>query len=260
MRWATVTTSAFPADPLLTKALHDHAMTRPRASIAVTLIACATLAAAGCDSAADSASPGSTPSVASSSTSTSTSTTTPRTDGPNHSHHDHETMSQPPLASRRADATGGERAAADTLFAQTQASLVRFANEPDAVAAGFVPAPNATGRLIHYRNVANRRDASALDPDRPEGLVYARSRSGALVLLGAVFTVQAGEAAPTPAGDIFRWHTHDPRCATFLVPAGGCPETFRMLHVWTTTSVDVVDPWIQPFRAAIGRTGPDATG
>lgn len=247
-----MTTFAFPADPLLTNALHHRAMTRHRASIAVTLIACATLAAAGCDSTADSASPGSTPSVAPSSTSTST--TTPHTDSPNHSHHDHQTMIQPPLASRRADATGGERAAADALFARTQASLVRFADEPDAVAAGFVPAPNATGRLIHYRNIANRRDASALDPDRPEGLVYARSPSGALVLLGAVFTVQAGETAPTPAGEIFRWHTHDPRCATFLVPAGGCPDTFRMLHVWTTTSVDVVDPWIQTFRAAIGRS------
>ncbi len=163
-------------------------------------------------------------------------------------------MAQPSLATRRAAATAAERAAADDLFARTRISLERFAAEPDAVAAGFTPAPNATGRVIHYRNVANRRDGHELDPEHPEGLVYARNRSGALVLLGAVFTVAPGETAPAPAGDIFRWHTHDPRCDTFLVPAGGCSETFRMLHIWTTTAVEVLDPWTQPFRAAIGHT------
>lgn len=166
-----------------------------------------------------------------------------------HGAHD---MTQPPLATRRAAATPAERDAADDLFARTRSSLERFAAEPDAVAAGFTPAPKATGRVIHYRNLAHRRDGHALDPDRPEGLVYARSRSGALVLLGAVFTVQSGGTAPAPAGAIFRWHTHDPRCETFLVPAGGCSDTFRMLHIWTTTAADVVDPWTQPFRAAIG--------
>ena len=166
--------------------------------------------------------------------------------------HQHS-ASLPPLASRLAAATETERAAATDLLTRIRATLAPFESEPAARAAGFVPNPNGH-RLIHYRNVANRRDGHELDPEHPEGLVYVRNRSGALVLLGAVFTVAPGETAPAPAGDIFGWHTHDPRCNTFLVPAGGCSETFRMLHIWTTTAVEVLDPWTQPFRAAIGHT------
>ena len=63
--------------------------------------------------------------------------------------------------------------------------------------------------------------------------------------------MRPGEPAPAPGGDIFFWHTHDPSCGSFLVPAGGCTDTFRMLHVWTAPAA--VDPWIQPVREAFGR-------
>lgn len=230
-------------------------MLRNRAFIATSLITCATLAAAGCGSASAPTSQGS---DASPTTRRPPSTSIPPSTPPHAMDHstpvDHggHDMTQRPLPTRRAAATTAERAAADDVFARTRASLARFAAEPDAVAAGFTPSPGATGRVIHYRNLAYRRDGHELDPDRPEGLVYARGRTGALVLLGAVFTARPGESAPAPAGDIFRWHTHDPRCETFLVPAGGCTDTFRMLHIWTTTAADVVDPWTQPFRAARG--------
>lgn len=158
-----------------------------------------------------------------------------------------------PLATRLAAATPSERAAAADLLARIDTALARYADESVARADGFLPNPNA-GRLIHYRNVANRRDDRELDPTHLEGLVYARDRTGRLVLLGALFTVRPGEVAPTPAGDIFRWHTHDPSCAHFLIGAGECADTFRMLHVWTTDAVAVADPWQQHFRAAAGRT------
>ena len=160
--------------------------------------------------------------------------------------------SLPPLTSRLAAATETERAAATDLLTRIRATLAPFESEPAARAAGFVPNPNGH-RLIHYRNVANRRDGHELDPEHPEGLVYARTTTGALRLLGAVFTVHAGEPAPTPGGAIFRWHTHDPKCPTFLVAPGTCADTFRMLHVWTTDAIHIVDPWSQHFRDAIGR-------
>ena len=81
--------------------------------------------------------------------------------------------------------------------------------------------------------------------------MYLRDSAGGLRLLGALYTVRPGEPAPSPGGDIFFWHTHDPSCGSFLVPTGGCTDTFRMLHVWTAPAA--ADPWIQPVRAAFGR-------
>lgn len=155
----------------------------------------------------------------------------------------------PPLAMRLAAATPTERAAAADLLARTRATLQAFESEPAARAAGFVPNPGS-GRLIHYRNFANRRDDRQLDPEHPEGLVYVQTATDTLQLLGAVFTVRAGETAPTPGGAIFQWHSHDSSCPTFLVAPGGCGDTFRMLHVWTTSTAGVVDTWNQSARAA----------
>ncbi len=165
----------------------------------------------------------------------------------------HHGMEFPPLASRLAAATTAERAAAADLLARTRATLQAYDSEPAARAAGFEPNPNG-GRLIHYRNVANRRDDRQLEPEHLEGLVYVRTVAGTLQLLGAVYTVHAGETAPTPGGAIFQWHTHDSTCPTFLVAPGACQDTFRMLHVWTTSAATVVDPWNQSARAAFGRS------
>lgn len=169
---------------------------------------------------------------------------------PADSGHMHHEMSAP-LEERLAAATPEQRKTAASLLAKTTKSLQRFEYEPDAVAAGFVAQPNGH-RLIHYRNTRNRRDGRALDPNAPEGLVFARAASGELRLLGAVFTVHRGETAPTPGGPIFQWHTHDESCGSFLLAPGECPSTFRMLHVWTTDAVTITDPWIQPFRMAMG--------
>jgi hypothetical protein len=169
--------------------------------------------------------------------------------GMNGAGHAHD-ATLPPLAQRLADATPDQRAATADLLARTKATLATYASEPAARAAGFVPA-NDTKRVVHYANVANRRDDHELDPSRPEGLVYFRDPTGTLRLLGAFFTVRPGEPAPTPGGDIFSWHTHDPSCGSFLVPAGTCTDTFRMLHIWVAPGAP--DPWIQPVVQAFGR-------
>jgi hypothetical protein len=155
----------------------------------------------------------------------------------------------PPLTTRLADARVAQRAAVARLVRRTRATLAPFESETVARAAGFTP--NDTGlRIIHYRNIANRRDGRQLDPNHPEGLVYLRRADGALHLLGAVFLAPPGVSAPTPGGAIFFWHTHDARCEAFLVPAGRCSDTVRMLHIWT--SKHAVDPWIQSPRLAFG--------
>jgi hypothetical protein len=156
----------------------------------------------------------------------------------------------PPLHARLAAATPRQRAAAADLLARTETTLRAFASEPAARAAGYV-AVDATKRVIHYRNIANMRDDDVLDPARPEGLVYFHGPTGGFRLLGAYFTVRPGGAAPTPGGDIFSWHTHDPSCGSFLVPAGHCTGTFRMLHIWTAPGAP--DPWIQPITEAFRR-------
>src|SRR4051812_21119101 len=110
--------------------------------------------------------------------------------------------SLPPLVHRLAAATPAERSAATDLLDRTRTAIAPYASEAAARAAGFVPnAP--TKRVVHYRNVANRRDDRELDPDHPEGLVYLRDVTGALRLLGALYTVRPGEAAPAVGGDIF---------------------------------------------------------
>jgi len=161
-------------------------------------------------------------------------------------------MGFPPLATRLAHASTKQRHAASTLLTRLRTQLAPYEDEDAARADGFVP-NDTTKRLIHYRNVANRRDDRELDPTHLEGLVYAHGADGRLHLLGALFTVRPGEVAPTPAGDIFRWHTHDPSCADFLVHPGECRDTFRMLHVWTTKAIPIRDPWQQHFRDAVDR-------
>jgi hypothetical protein len=156
----------------------------------------------------------------------------------------------PPLASRLAAATPAQRAATADVLARTRAAIAPYTSEATARAAGFVPA-DVTKRVVHYRNAANRRDDHELDPAHPEGLVYFRGPTGALGLIGALYTVRPGEPAPTPGGKIFFWHTHDPSCGSFLVPAGKCAGTFRMLHVWIGPGAP--DPWIQPVREAFHR-------
>jgi hypothetical protein len=114
-----------------------------------------------------------------------------------------------------------------------------------------VPNPTQVDNCtVHWPNRHNRRDAFQLEPTLVEGLVYRCTPDGGYELLGAVYTVAAGEPAPTPGGPIFQWHTHQ-GCGDFYVRPGECEDTFRMLHVWTAAGYDVADPWNQPFPVAL---------
>ena len=244
----------------MTKLGHAHSMPRrPRIQGAAILV-CVAMIAAACHSGADGSS-------ASAVGRLTTTTTAPVAHLQHHAHpsgdghgvlggadagalaHRQHDPALPTLTTRRAHATPAERDASTDLLARIRATLAPYESEAAARAAGYAPNPRGR-RLIHYRNVANRRDGRELDPEHPEGLVYLRTVGGGLHLLGAVFTVWPGRVAPAPGGDIFFWHTHNSNCGSFLVPAGVCTDTFRMLHVWTAPHA--VDPWIQSPKSAFG--------
>jgi hypothetical protein len=180
--------------------------------------------------------------------------------------HDHPEL--PPYGDRYADASDDEREAADTLLADVRDTLADYADADAAVAAGYRPPSDPRGRTVHYANPDVARAGHVLDPADPNGLVYYTPPEGDPVLLGAFFVVPPGTPAPTPAGDLMVWHSHNPSCSQFFVEDGqdDCLDTRRMVHVWTAEQVEltgrrtgqpvdvrITDPFGAPFMASIER-------
>jgi len=178
----------------------------------------------------------------------------------------------PPLPGydqRHAAASEAERAAAGSLLVEVGASLVRYADPEAAIADGYVPPPAPTGPLWYYTNRSAIGDASVLEPDQPEGLVYLTVEGEAPTLLGSFFIAPPGTEAPAPAGDLVVWHSHSTRCPQFHVTdTQPRADTVRMLHVWTAGEVELVDrrtgrtvtatfsdPFGAPFKASVTMSG-----
>ena len=178
-----------------------------------------------------------------------------------------------PYPERYAAASADERDAADLLVAGTEDALAAYADVDAAVAAGYEAPRNPRGNRAHYLNPSLVRDGDLLDTAHPEGLVYFTGGDGDPVLLGAFFVAPRGSTAPTPAGDLVVWHSHNERCPGFFATEDEpCTDARRMLHVWTIdevqvprgrrgggragATVPVVDPFGTPFRAALGSTDP----
>lgn len=137
-------------------------------------------------------------------------------------------------------------AAANKLAADTAAGIAKYADLSAAIAAGYRATTDPHGTTVHYLNPAYMRDGKILDPQAPEALVYANTRSGP-VLLGAMYVMpKPGEYGPDPGGSITQWHRHDNVCFAangfvvgVLSPFGTCPAgsfnapTAYMMHVWT---------------------------
>jgi hypothetical protein len=84
-----------------------------------------------------------------------------------------------------------------------------------------------------------------MDPHRPQGLVYANTKRGP-VLIGAMFQMrQLGQFGPDPGGPLTAWHQHENICFTpfgfefsLMTPFATCPlgaidlSASPMLHVW----------------------------
>jgi hypothetical protein len=136
--------------------------------------------------------------------------------------------------------------AAANLIKQTDASLVRFENVNNAIAAGFTYRL-ATNGEEHLLYAGNNPAYQGLNPQDPSSLVYAINVKGhAPILLGAMYLMPRGVNGPQVGGGLTRWHSHLQVCqggqeiiAGFGIAKGPCnPSTWKdryttqMLHVW----------------------------
>ena len=112
-------------------------------------------------------------------------------------------------------------------------------------AAGYRPGGPATMPSTHWMNQRYVDAGYVMDPQHPQGLVYANSKHGP-VLLGAMFEMKKiGQFGPDPGGPLTAWHQHENICFTpfgiefsLLSPTATCPlgainiSAPPMLHVW----------------------------
>src|SRR6202521_4127763 len=95
-------------------------------------------------------------------------------------------------------ATPDQVAAAAQLYAETKAATLRYQDWHQAWAAGYRPGGGANLGSTHWMNQANVDAGYVMDPRRPQGLVYANTKHGP-VLLGAMFQIKhIGQFGPDP--------------------------------------------------------------
>ena len=144
--------------------------------------------------------------------------------------------------------TATQQAAANQLVAQTEATLTKYTSLSAATAAGYTPATNPNGYMVHYANWQIAR-TDGFDPSNPAFLMYANTVNGPK-LMGAMYL---GPAPCTPGPDIggslTQWHAHDNLCLSGgqvvgqTSSSGTCAagvhntNTYFMLHVWTEPSL-----------------------
>jgi hypothetical protein len=142
-----------------------------------------------------------------------------------------------------------QAAAASELVAATKRGVARFGDLHAALAAGFAPHHHGLEVVKHYFNPAYVTDGRVLDPTRPEGLLYAFTDRGP-VLVAAVFMMNhADQPGLEVGGCLTVWHAHDNLCSTnpakgtitgLRSPGGPCPAgqvpwaAPPMLHTWVT--------------------------
>ena len=142
-------------------------------------------------------------------------------------------------------ATPEQTAAASRLFSETRAAMLPFDDWHQAWAAGYRPGGPTNMPTSHWMNEAYVKAGYVMDPRRPQGLVYANTRRGP-VLLGAMFQMpRLNEFGPDPGGPLTAWHQHENICFTpfgfefsLMTPFATCPlgaidlSAPPMLHVW----------------------------
>ncbi len=157
-------------------------------------------------------------------------------------------------------ATPQETAAAIALTSATKAAMAKYAKLSDALAAGYkYPLGSRSGMDVHMEHPEYKKDGRAVDPQRPEMLVYAID-GGKATLLGVVFVMErAGDAGVAPGGPITRWHAHNlcvsltPPGIGIVTPYGGCPSfsvtitIAEMMHLW------LVEPPGGPFAEGVDK-------
>ncbi|HVD45985.1 MAG TPA: hypothetical protein VNG70_01755 [Candidatus Limnocylindria bacterium] len=142
-------------------------------------------------------------------------------------------------------ATPEQTVAAAQLYAETKAAILPYQDWHKAWAAGYRPGGPSNMPSQHWMNEAYEKAGYVMDPQRPQGLVYANTRRGPL-LLGAMFQMQhLDQFGPDPGGPLTAWHQHENICFTpfgfefsLMTPFAICPlgaidiSASPMLHVW----------------------------
>jgi hypothetical protein len=125
--------------------------------------------------------------------------------------HDH--TGAPARATGPCRPTSAQSRASKELVASTKRGLARFVDLRAALAAGYVP--HRPGREVfkHYFNPAYVTDGRVLDPTRPEGLLYAHTKRGPVVVAAIYLMNRAGEPESAVGGCLTQWHVHDNLCS-----------------------------------------------
>ena len=141
--------------------------------------------------------------------------------------------------------TPAQVAAANRLYAETKAALLPYEDWHQAWAAGYRPGGSTSLPSTHWMNQRYVDAGYVMDPNRPQGLVYANTHHGP-VLLGAMFQMKnLNQFGPDPGGPMTLWHQHENICFTpfgfefsLMTPFSVCPigaidiSASPMLHVW----------------------------
>jgi hypothetical protein len=141
--------------------------------------------------------------------------------------------------------TTEQQLAANELYRQTTAAIAPYQDWHKAWADGFRPNGSQKTPSTHWMNQRNVDAGYVMDPKHPQGLVYANTKSGPM-LLGAMFQMKrAGDFGPDPGGPLTAWHQHENICFSplglefsLMTPTATCPvgsidvTAPPMLHVW----------------------------
>lgn len=146
--------------------------------------------------------------------------------------------------------TDAQKLAAATLIRDTRAALVKFADTAAVEAAGFASIGDGRTGFEHFVNRGYLANATILDPNEPESLVFKVNPDGTKTLASAMYILPPGKTmadVPEIAGELTTWHDHQNLCwdasgirlAGILVngqcrPGGTFRPTPPMLHVWVT--------------------------
>lgn len=165
-------------------------------------------------------------------------------DGHHHHHHGPAVENRPPGNAEAQNAEGqaaepgnteqstaqAQAAAANALLEVTRREVPgRWPTVGDAEKDGYENWTEADG----VRRLAKPElldDGVALDPTRPEALIYHERPDGSSTLLGVIYIMPPGLPAPVIGGPLTPWRQRPAPC-----PAKACtsaPETSYMLYVW----------------------------
>jgi hypothetical protein len=149
------------------------------------------------------------------------------------------------LQSTNAVPTPAQVDAANRLYDETRAAIQPYEDWHVAWAAGYRPGGSTTLPSSHWMNQRYVDAGYVMDPTRPQGLVYANTHHGP-VLLGAMFQMKGiNQFGPDPGGPLTAWHQHENICITpfgfefsLMTPFSNCAfgaidiSVSPMLHVW----------------------------